>query len=184
MKIRRLSPITLLAPLAFFGLAAVFLVGMYRENPNNLPSTMIGLPAPDLTLTPLADFPLITPEILRSPEVKLVNFWASWCAGCRLEHPQLVKMAKAGGKIYGIDYKDSKGLSYLEEKENPFVMVSQDKRGRTAIDWGVYGIPETFVIDANGIVTHRHIGAITEEVMQNIIMPEIAKAAAPDDVTG
>ena len=136
MGIRCFPPVTLLVPLAFFSLAALFLVGMFRENPDDLPSTMIGLPAPDLTLTPLGDFPLITAEMLREPEVKLVNFWASWCVGCRLEHPVLVKMAKAGGKIYGVDYKDSKGLKYLTEKENPYVMVSQDKKGRTAIDWG------------------------------------------------
>jgi len=177
MNIRRLLSLKLLAPLVFFGFVIMSFVGMQRENPNDLPSTMIGLAAPDLTLTPLGDFALITSDVLRTPEVKLLNFWASWCVGCRLEHPVLVKMAKAGGVIYGVDYKDSKGLSYLEERENPYVMVSQDKNGRTAIDWGVYGIPETFVIDANGIVTHRHIGAITEDVMKNIIMPEVAKAA-------
>ncbi len=85
-------------------------------------------------------------------------------------------MAKAGGVIYGVDYKDNKGLKYLTDKENPYVTTSQDESGMTAIDWGVYGIPETFVIDANGIVTHRHIGAITEEVMRDIIMPEMAAA--------
>jgi len=166
------------APLVFIGIFTLFAIGLGRENSDNLPSTMIGREAPALTLTQLGDFSVITPEDLRAPEVKLVNFWASWCAGCRLEHPTLVKMAKAGGTIYGIDYKDTKGLKYLAEKENPFVTVSEDKRGRTAIDWGVYGIPETFVIDANGIVTHRHIGAITDDIMENIIMPEMAAAAA------
>jgi cytochrome c biogenesis protein CcmG, thiol:disulfide interchange protein DsbE len=180
LKIGRVSLVTLLAPLTFFGFAATFFVGMNRENPDNLPSTMIGRPAPPLELTPLGDFPLLTAEILRTPEVKLLNFWASWCVGCRLEHPVLVKMAQAGGKIYGVDYKDDKGLSYLTEKENPYVMVSQDEKGRTAIEWGVYGIPETFVIDAKGIVRHRHIGAITEKVMQEIIMPAMAEAAEPE----
>ena len=165
-------------PVVFIGIFTLFAIGLGRENRDNLPSTMIGREAPALTLTQLGDFSVITPEDLRAPEVKLVNFWASWCAGCRLEHPALVRMAKAGGIIYGIDYKDTKGLKYLAEKENPFVTVSDDKRGRTAIDWGVYGIPETFVIDAKGIVTHRHIGAITDEIMENIIMPEMAAAAA------
>ncbi len=165
-------------PLVFLGIFGLFFVAIGRENADNLPSTMIGREAPALTLTPLGAFPLLTSEILRTPQVKLVNFWASWCSGCRLEHPTLVKMAKAGGVIYGIDYKDNNGLSYLESGGNPFVTVSQDKRGRTAIDWGVYGMPETFVVDANGIITHRHIGAITDDVMEKIIMPEMVAAAA------
>jgi cytochrome c biogenesis protein CcmG, thiol:disulfide interchange protein DsbE len=174
---KRISPILLLPPLIFVGLTVLFVVGLNRDNPNDLPSTMVGNLTPDLTLTQLGDFPLVTTEALRAPEVKLLNFWASWCVGCRIEHPILVKMAQAGGRIYGVDYKDDKGLKYLTEKGNPYVTVSQDKAGRTGIEWGVYGIPETFVIDANGIVTHRHIGAITEEVMQNIIMPAMAEAA-------
>jgi len=178
MAKKRFSPLFMAAPLVFFGIAVSFAIGLKRENPDNLPSTMIGRPVPPLTLTQLGDFDMITEETLRSPEVKLLNFWASWCTGCRIEHPILVAMAKAGGKIYGVDYKDTKGLGYLQERENPYVTTSQDSLGRTAIDWGVYGIPETFVIDAKGIVTHRHIGAITEEVMRDIIMPEMAKAAA------
>jgi cytochrome c biogenesis protein CcmG, thiol:disulfide interchange protein DsbE len=176
MQIKRFSLLKLLAPLTFLALAVMFFFGMQRENKDDLPSTMIGRPAPELTLTALGDFPLITAEMLRAPEVKLLNFWASWCVGCRIEHPVLVKMAKAGGRIYGVDYKDNKGLKYLTDKENPYITTAQDKKGRTAIDWGVYGIPETFVIDARGIVTHRHIGAITEEVMRDIIMPEMAAA--------
>lgn len=165
-------------PLVFLSLFGLFYIAMGRENADNLPSTMIGREAPALTLTQLGDFPLLSPEDLSAPRVKLVNFWASWCSGCRLEHPILVKMAEAGGIIYGVDYKDNKGLTYLTEGGNPYVTVSEDKLGRTAIDWGVYGIPETFVVDANGIVTHRHIGAITDDVMENIIMPEMAAAAA------
>ncbi len=172
----KISPLMVIPPVIFLGLTALFVVGLGRSNPDELPSTMLGRPAPALTLTQLGDFPLITSKILKTPEVKLVNFWASWCVGCRIEHPILVKMAKAGGKIYGLDYKDDKGVKFLKDKENPFVMVAQDKRGRTAIDWGVYGIPETFVVDAAGIVTHRHVGAITEDVMQNVIMPAMAAA--------
>ncbi len=178
MAKKRFSPLFLAAPLVFLGIAVSFAVGLKRENPDNLPSTMIGRPVPALTLTQLGDFDMITEATLRAPEVKLLNFWASWCTGCRIEHPILVAMAKAGGKIYGVDYKDTKGLTFLAERENPYVTTSQDSLGRTAIDWGVYGIPETFVIDANGIVTHRHIGAITEKIMRDIIMPEMAKAAA------
>jgi len=178
MKKKRVSPVFFLVPLAFFALAGMFVFGLNRKNPDNLPSMIGGRGAPPLTLTALGDFPMITEEVLRSPEVKLVNFWASWCVGCRIEHPVLLEMARKGGKIYGLDYKDDKGLKYLQEKGNPYVTVSQDRLGRTAIDWGVYGIPETFVIDANGVVTHRHIGAITPEVMRDIIMPEMAKAAA------
>ena len=176
LKPRKLN-LLYLAPLAFAGVAALFAIGMGRENPDDLPSTRLGQEAPALTLTELGDFPVFTGEDLRAPGVKLLNFWASWCVGCRLEHPVLVEMAKKGGVIYGVDYKDDKGLGYLSGKGNPYVAVAQDKIGRTAIDWGVYGIPETFVIDGNGIVTHRHIGAITEDVMRDVIMPAMAEAA-------
>ncbi len=84
MKARRFSPLMLVAPLTFFALAGTFFFGMQRENKDDLPSTMIGRAAPELTLTPLGDFPMITAEMLREPRVKLLNFWASWCVGCRL----------------------------------------------------------------------------------------------------
>ncbi len=168
-----------LVPVVFFALAGLFIFGLGRENPDNLPSMLVGRETPALTLSELGDYPMITQEALRAPGVKLVNFWASWCVGCRIEHPVLVEMARKGaGNIYGVDYKDDKGIKYLTEKGNPYVAVSQDRKGRTAIDWGVYGIPETFVVDGNGVVTHRHIGAITPEVMRDIIMPEMARAEA------
>jgi cytochrome c biogenesis protein CcmG/thiol:disulfide interchange protein DsbE len=171
------SKVLFLVPLVFAGISAMFVYGMNRENPDELPSTRIGREAPKLMLTQLGDLPMFTNEDLKKGGVKLVNFWASWCVGCRIEHPVLVEMSKKGEyPIYGVDYKDDKGLQYLTEKENPYVAVAEDKVGRTAIEWGVYGIPETFVVDANGMVTHRHIGAITPEVMENVIMPEIAKA--------
>jgi len=173
----RISPLYIVPPVFFAALSLMFFVGMNRDNPEDLPSTRIGLEAPALKVTPLGDFPLLTDAMLREPGVKLLNFWASWCVGCRLEHPVLMKMAERGGRIYGVDYKDDRGLEYLTGKGNPYVTVSQDRDSRTAIEWGVYGIPETFVIDANGIVTHRHIGAITQEVMDDIIMPEMEKAA-------
>ncbi len=178
MAKRKFSAMMLIPPLIFLGIGALFVVGLNRPNSRNLPSTIIGRETPNLTLTELPGYPMITEEVLRAPGVKLLNFWASWCVGCRLEHPFLVKMAKNGGQIYGVDYKDNDGAKFLTEKENPYVGVSEDKLGRTAIDWGVYGIPETFIIDGNGVVTHRHIGAITEDVMKNVIMPKMAEAAA------
>jgi cytochrome c biogenesis protein CcmG, thiol:disulfide interchange protein DsbE len=178
MQKKRKFPVLYLAPLAFLALVVMFTIGLGRENPDDLPSMLVGQATPPLYLTPLGDLPMVTEADLRKPEVKLVNFWASWCVGCRIEHPVLVEMAKKGGIIYGLDYKDDKGVKYLTDKENPYVKVSQDKKGRTAIDWGVYGIPETFVVDAKGIITHRHIGAITPEVMRDVIMPEMEKAAA------
>ncbi len=178
MEIRKTRPLLFMPPLIFLAIIGLFVFGMTRENATDLPSTMVGRETPPLSLTPLGDFPMVTTEALRGPGVKLLNFWASWCVGCRLEHPVLVKMAEAGGQIYGADYKDDKGVTYLMGKGNPYVAVSQDERGRTGIDWGVYGIPETFIIDGNGNVTHRHIGAITEEVMRDTIMPLMAEAEA------
>ncbi len=179
MQDKRKPWILYLVPVVFFALAGVFIFGLGRENPDDLPSMLVGRATPALTLSELGDYPMITQEALRAPGVKLVNFWASWCVGCRIEHPVLVEMARKGaGKIYGVDYKDDKGIKYLTEKGNPYVAVSQDRKGRTAIDWGVYGIPETFVVNGDGVVTHRHIGAITPEVMRDIIMPEMARAEA------
>lgn len=163
-------------PGVFFALVAAFAIGMQRENPDDLPSTLVGRAAPEVSLTPLGSLPEVTDAALRAPGVKLVNFWASWCTSCRLEHPVLVEMARKGGAIYGVDYKDDKGLEYINDMGNPYLAVSEDKTGRTAINWGVYGIPETFVIDGEGNITHRHIGAITEEVMRDMIMPEMERA--------
>lgn len=116
----------------------------------------------------------------RDGQVKLVNYWASWCAPCRAEHPNLVALADEGLPIYGINYKDDpdKALAFLAELGNPYKAVSADDTGRTAIDWGLYGVPETYVLAGDGTVILRFAGPITQRSLEDTIRPAIAEASA------
>ncbi|WP_169961479.1 DsbE family thiol:disulfide interchange protein [Oceaniglobus indicus] len=166
-------------PLVFAGLAVMFLVGMWREDPNALPSAREGQLTPALQVAPLGDLAMLDEAVLRAPGVKLVNFWASWCAPCRVEHPNLDALAAEGVPIYGINYKDNpeKALGFLAELGNPYVAVGADEKGRTALDWGVYGVPETYVIDGEGRIVIRHPGPLTQRVLEQTIRPAMEKAA-------
>jgi cytochrome c biogenesis protein CcmG/thiol:disulfide interchange protein DsbE len=168
----------ILPPVLFAGLAAMFYVGMNRENPDALPSALAGQQAPGMVLTDLGANPAFTDATLREPGVKLVNYWASWCAPCRAEHPNLEKLAADGVPIYGINYKDDpdKALAFLAELGNPYTALGADATGRTALDWGLYGVPETFVIDSAGTVVLRFAGPITSSVLEKTIRPAIAAA--------
>lgn len=177
----RLNPLIALPPLLFAGLAGLFIFGMGREDAQQLPSSQIGRDTPSIAaVTPLGDLPPLTDEMLDQGGVKLVNYWASWCGPCRAEHPQLETLAEDGVTIYGINYKDEapKALGFLEELGNPYAAVGQDEPGRTALEWGLYGVPETYVVDAQGRITYRFAGPITPEILDEYIRPEIAKAAA------
>lgn len=176
----KVSPLVLLPPVVFAGLAALFLTGMYREDPNALPSTFVGRDAPALDVAPLPPLPLIAEDALSDGKVKLVNFWASWCAPCRVEHPQLMRLQLEGMQILGINYKDDapKALRFLRELGDPFAGNGADPEGRAAIEWGVYGVPETFVVDGKGRVVLRFAGPITESILENRIRPAIEAASA------
>jgi cytochrome c biogenesis protein CcmG/thiol:disulfide interchange protein DsbE len=171
------KPLILLPPVAFAGLALAFWVGMHNGDPA-LPSTMEGRAAPAVEVTALADMALVTQADLTAPGVKLVNFFASWCQPCRVEHPMLDKLAGEGVVIHGINYKDKPddAVKLLAELGNPYAKIGADS-GRMALDWGVYGVPETYVIDAKGVVVLRWAGPITEQVLQDTIRPAMAKAA-------
>ena len=175
-----MKPMMVLPPLIFAGLAALFLWGMERGDPQALPSTREGGPVPVLTVSPLGQAEGFTGEDLAQGQVVLVNFWASWCAPCRAEHPQLVALAAEGVTIYGINYKDdpANALDMLGELGNPFDKLVADPSGRTGLDWGLYGVPETYVIDGNGQVVKRFAGPITAGVLESVIKPAIAEAAA------
>ena len=177
---RGVSPLVFLPPVLFLLLALMFWFGMNREGANDLKSTREGGPAPTLKLTQLGNEELFTDADLRAGKVILVNYWASWCTACRAEHPTLQKMADEGILIYGIDYRDdaAKGLKYLADLGNPYARSGADPTGRTALEWGLYGVPETFVIAGDGTVILRFAGPITERILESKIRPAMAEAAA------
>jgi len=165
----KLSPLALIPPLAFAALAGVFVWGMGRDNPRELPSALIGQVAPALVVTPLADLPPISADVLQDGTVKLVNFWASWCAPCRIEHPMITQLSAEGIPVYGVNYKDDPeaALKFLAELGNPYGAIGADRSGMdTAVNWGVYGVPETFVIGGDGEVLYRFAGALTPNVVE------------------
>ena len=167
----------LLPPLVFAGLAVAFWIGM-RNGDQPLPSAREGGPAPAVTLTALGDQPVPNDADLQAPGVKLVNFWASWCQPCRAEHPVLEQLQTEGVVIYGVNYKDkpADALGFLAEMGNPYTGIGADA-GRMALDWGLYGVPETYVIDGNGVVVLRLAGPITAAILTETIRPAMAKAA-------
>ena len=171
----KVSPLMIAPPLIFAALAVMFYVGMNRDDPNALPSAIAGNPAPPVALTDLGDEPAFTDATLRQPGVKLVNYWASWCAPCRAEHPNLTALAEEGIPIYGINYKDKpeNALDFLAELGNPYTAMGADASGRTALDWGLYGVPETYVIDGEGKIVLRFAGPITQRVLAKTIRPAI-----------
>lgn len=175
----KVKPLMVLPPLIFAALAVLFYVGMQREDPDQLPSALAGKPAPGVDLVQLGDLPVFTDDTLRDGRVKLVNFWASWCAPCRVEHPNLVEISQGRGiPIYGVNYKDKApaALAFLDELGNPYAATGADARGRMGIEWGLYGVPETFVIDGEGHIVERFAGPITERAMENVIDPAISRA--------
>lgn len=171
----------MILPFALFAaMAGIFLWGMARENPDVLPSAFVGQEAPAVDLAPLGDKSNLTDATLRDGKVKIVNFWASWCAPCRVEHPNLARLAAEGLPIYGVNYKDKPeaALRFLAELGDPFTAVGADESGRMGINWGLYGVPETFVIDGQGRVVLRFPGPLTERVIESDIRPALAKAGA------
>ncbi len=168
----------LVPPVLFAALAGLFAVGMMRDDPEGLPSAYAGKAAPALQVTALGEGPVLTDALLRAPGVKVVNFWASWCAPCRAEHPRLGEIAAMGVPVYGVNYKDSaaNALGFLGELGNPYTAVGADETGRAGLDWGLYGVPETFVIDGSGTVVLRFAGPITVAEMERTILPAIEAA--------
>lgn len=177
---------------AFAGLGILFaLIGLFayllvtRPDPSALPSALIGKPLADFALPPLAGRPkAVAPDglalaDLRMGRVSVVNVWASWCTPCRSEMPLLRALARREDIVlHGIDWKDKApdGAAFLRELGDPFVRIGSDETGRTGIDWGVYGVPETYVIDGAGRVVARLAGPLTAESLARVIEPAIVAA--------
>jgi len=178
----RFSALMVLPPVIFGAFVLMAGIGMMRDDPNALPSTRKGQSAPPLQLTALPGKATFSDADLRAGpgEVRLVNFWASWCVSCRAEHPNLVKLSNEGIIIYGVNYKDKQedALGFLNNLGDPFAAIGVDTVGRNGIDWGVYGLPETFVIDGNGTILLRFAGPMTERTIESTIRPAIEAARA------
>ncbi|MEM8788094.1 MAG: DsbE family thiol:disulfide interchange protein [Pseudomonadota bacterium] len=163
----------LIPPLIFAAMAAGFYLALQRETPDALPSALAGRAAPALDLPALGNHPTPDAALLAAPGVKLVNFWASWCGPCRLEHPILMQAAAAGVPVIGINYKDrpSNAQGFLRALGNPYTAIGVDENGRAGLDWGLYGVPETFAIDGDGNVLLRFAGPLTADVFSDRFQP-------------
>lgn len=161
----------------FAGLAAVFAWGISRD-PNQLPSALIGKAVPTFDLPPVEGRTLGLASKDLYGEVSLVNVFASWCVACREEHPLFMRLARDGTvPIHGLNYKDrpQDAARWLNTLGDPYTRTGADRDGRVAIDWGVYGVPETFVVGADGRIAHKHIGPVTEQALTATILPLIER---------
>ena len=162
----------LFMPLILFAvLAGLLYLGLGRD-PGTLPSALLDRPVPAFRLIRLADGQLQDETVLRG-EARLLNVWGTWCAACRDEHPYLVQLAQQGVPIVGLNYKDDPGRAreWLQRLGDPYELVLVDADGRFGLELGVYGAPETYLIDSQGIIRHRHVGVLDEQVWQTRIEP-------------
>jgi cytochrome c biogenesis protein CcmG, thiol:disulfide interchange protein DsbE len=163
-----------LIPFGIFIVVVGFLAVGLTLNPRELPSPLVGKAAPDFSLPQLHDPGKVISSNDLKGKVWLLNFWASWCGGCKDEHPVLNHLAQSGAvPIYGMDYKDRRdeALAWLKEWGNPYAVVAVDEPGRVGINYGVYGVPETYVIDKAGVIRYKQIGPLREDILEKKILP-------------
>ncbi len=173
--VRRLA--VFLPAVIFAGLAVLLGWGLTR-NASDIPSVLIGKPVPAFSLPPVQGRTLGLSSGDLSGEVSLVNVFASWCLACREEHPVLMRLSASGTvPLHGLNYKDQPGdaARWLDTMGDPYMRTGADLNGRVAIDWGVYGVPETFVVSADGRIAYKHIGAVTEEALRATILPLVKR---------
>jgi len=165
----------------FAAIAGMFGFALRSGDPSKLPSALIGKPVPEMTLPALAGLrengvqvPGFTSAEMRDGQPTVVNFFASWCAPCVQEHPLLLELkSRTGVRLFGVNYKDPDpgGRRFLGRYGNPYAAVGTDDAGRAALEWGVYGMPETFVVDGQGRIAFKHVGPITPEALAQRIIP-------------
>jgi len=162
----------ILPAVVFFALVVAFLAGLDRD-PQLVPSALIGKPVPQFTLPALLDGKSGLASADLKGKVRLVNVFASWCVPCRAEHPLLMRLAKDGVELDGINYKDKPedASAWLGDLGDPYARIGADRAGTVAIDWGVYGVPETFVIDRQGTIRYKQVGPLSVEVINATIIP-------------
>ena len=172
--VRSKAPLTRYLLLAGFVAFVVLLAAGLRLNPREVPSPLINKPAPAFELPQLHDAAkTFSPAQMRG-RVWLLNVWASWCVSCRQEHPLLMELARADIlPIYGLNYKDERdaGMGWLRQFGNPYQLSAFDLKGQVGIDYGVYGVPESFLIDKHGVIRYKQIGVLTPEAIQKKLLP-------------
>ena len=175
-------PLMFIPPLVFFALAGLFLFSMKNGGQTENKSALIGKIAPQFKENPLEGYPLLQNEMIGQGEVVLINFWASWCPPCRAEHPTLKELSDRGIRLYGVNFKDrpENAVRFLEDDGNPFAAITADREGRTGIDWGVAGLPETFILSGEGEVLFRFAGPLIGGNYDSIFLPELEKALAAE----
>lgn len=168
----------LFIPLVLFFVLGFFFWQGLKLDPREMPSALIGKPFPSFTLNTVKDESAQINEQVLKGQVSLVNVWATWCVSCRQEHPELVRIARETGiPIFGLNYKDERGaaLKWLEDYMDPYQFSLYDVDGRLGLDLGVYGAPETYIVDKQGIVRYRFVGVIDRQIWQQELLPEVKK---------
>lgn len=175
-----------LVPVAVFAaLAALLYLALFWGDPSEIPTALKDKPVPDFVMPPvdgLQNMPGLASDDLKTGAPTIVNVWASWCGPCRVEHPVLMQLAERDDvRLVGLNYKDApqNARRFLGTLGNPFQAVGADRTGRTAIDWGVYGVPETFIVDGNGIIRFKYVGPIAPADIENVILSELESAKTP-----
>jgi cytochrome c biogenesis protein CcmG/thiol:disulfide interchange protein DsbE len=169
------------APLAIFVvIAGFFLVGL-RLDPNRVPSALLGKPVPTFSLPSVTNPQEVVSTETLAGRVSLVNVWGTWCVECRHEHAFLLELARAGLPIYGLNVKDDRAaaIDWLSRLGNPYVSSGFDPEGKAAIDWGVTGAPETFLVGSNGMILHKHISPLTPRVWEQDFLPLLREHCGP-----